>query len=90
MRETFSADHDFTNAVHTMNEEFDLSKSFELVLTELDNRIEPLLRERPRTNEGIREKVMLIYLRATIQRIIPIYFNSIRVGPAKVYESFCK
>ena len=43
MRETFSADYHFLNVFHTMNEEFDLSKSFELVLTELNNRIEPLL-----------------------------------------------
>lgn len=87
-RETLPADHDFTSSFDTMNAEFDLSKSFELVLTELDNRIEPLPGERPKTNEGLREKVMLAYLRATIQRMIPIYFNSIRVGPAKAYKSF--
>jgi hypothetical protein len=64
---TFPEDHDFRNAVDTMNAEFDLSKSFELVLTDLDDRIEPLLKERPTTEEGIREKVMLVYLRLALR-----------------------
>jgi hypothetical protein len=38
-RATFPESHDFRNAVDTMNAEFDLSKSFELVLTDLDDRI---------------------------------------------------
>lgn len=85
---TFPEDHDFRNAVDTMNAEFDLSKSFELVLTDLDDRIEPLLKERPTTAEGIREKVMLVYLRLAVKTMIPAYFNSLRSQPAELYRVF--
>jgi hypothetical protein len=87
-RATFPEGHDFRNAVDTMNAEFDLSKSFELVLTDLDDRIEPLLKERPTTPEGIREKVMLVYLRVAVKTMIPLYFNSLRSQPAELYRVF--
>ena len=87
-RETFAEGHDFRNAVNTMNTEFDLSKSFELVLTDLDDRIEPFLKQRPTTTEGIQEKVMLIYLRYAVKTMIPLYFNSLRSQPAELYRTF--
>ncbi len=71
-----------------MNEEFDLSKSFELVLTDLDNRIEPFLKNRPTTPEGIQEKVSLVYLRVALRAMIPCYFNSLRSQSAELYKSF--
>lgn len=85
---TFPDGHDFRNAVDTMNAEFDLSKSFELVLTDLDNRLEPFLKERPTTDEGMREKIMLVYLRVAVKTMIPLYFNSLRSSPAELYKAF--
>lgn len=89
-RATFPEGHDFRNAVDTMNAEFDLCKSFELVLTDLDDRIEPFLKQRPTTPEGIREKVMLVYLRAAVRAMIPLYFNSFRSQPADLYRVFAE
>jgi len=87
-RATFPKGHDFWNAVDTMNAEFDLCKSFELVLTDLDDRIAPFLKERPTTPEGIREKVMLVGLQVAVKVMIPLYFNSLRSQPAKLYGIF--
>jgi hypothetical protein len=87
-RATFMEGHDFRNAVDTMNAEFDLSKSFELVLTDLDDRIEPFLKQRPTTPEGIQEKVKLVYLRVAVETMIPLYFNSLRSQPAELYRVF--
>ena len=87
-RATFPEGHDFRNAVDTMNAEFDLCKSFELVLTDLDDRIEPFLKQRPATPEGIREKVMLVCLRVALKTMIPLYFNSLRSQPAELYRIF--
>jgi hypothetical protein len=87
-RATFPEGHHFRDAVDTMNAEFDVSKSFELVLMELDNRIEPFLKTRPATDQGLREKVMLVYLRSAIKSMIPFYFNSLRSQPADLYRIF--
>ena len=87
-RATFPEGHDFRNAADTMNAEFDLCKSFELVLTDLDDRIEPLLKERPTTPEGIWEKVMLVGLQVAVKAMIPLYFNSLRSQPAGLYRIF--
>jgi hypothetical protein len=89
-RTTFAEDHDFRDAVETMNAEFDLSRSFELVLTELDQRVEPLVRERPTTQDGMREKIKFVNLRSRVTAMIPLYFNSLRSQPAKLYEIFCE
>ena len=87
-RVTFPEGHDFRFAVDTMNAEFDLDKSFELVLTDLDDRIEPFLKIRPTSKEGIREKVMLVNLRVRVKMMIPLYFNSLRCQPAELYRIF--
>src|ERR1019366_1805028 len=67
-----------------------MRKSFELVLTDLDDRIEPFLKQRPTTPEGIQEKVMLIYLRYAVKTMIPLYFNSLRSQPAELYRTFAE
>jgi len=88
VRATFPEDHNFRDAVDTMRTEFDVSKSFELVLMDLDNRIEPLLKASPATRKTIKEKVTLVYLRAAVQSMIPFYFNSVRSQPADLYRMF--
>jgi hypothetical protein len=87
-RASFSEGHNFRDAVDTMNAEFDLSKSFELVLMDLDNRIDPFLKTRPTTPDGIREKVRLVYLREAVTTMIPWYFNSLRSQSAELYRVF--
>ena len=88
-RESVPADHDFRNTVDTLNAEFNPStKNFELVLAEFDRRIHQILKARPTTHEGIREKVMYVYLRSTIQTMIPFFFNSLRMGTAELYRIF--
>jgi hypothetical protein len=84
----FPEGHNFRTAVDTMRSEFDLSKSFELVLTDLDDRIEPFLKEKPDTRKGIEEKVRLVYLRVALRAMIPSYFNSLRSQPARLYGIF--
>ena len=79
---------DFRRAVETMNTEFDLSKSFELVLTDLDERIDLLLKEKPTAEARIREKVALLGVRTTVQMMIPYCFNSLRAQPAEIYKVF--
>jgi hypothetical protein len=87
-RAVYPEDHPFVDAIDTMNAEFDFSKSFELVLTDLDDRIEPLLRENPKTTAGLTERVMLVIARNTIPIMIRSYFDAIRLAPATLYESF--
>jgi hypothetical protein len=89
-RAAFPEGHDFRNAVDTMNAEFDLRKSFELVLTDLDDRIEPFLKQRPAAPEGIREKALLVYLRSAVTTMIPLYFNSLRSQHADLYRAFAE
>ena len=83
-RATFPEEHDFRNAVDTMNTEFNMSKSFELVLTDLDNRIGPFLSE----GQTTLEKVMLKRIRGAMKAMIPLYFNSLRSKPAELYRVF--
>jgi hypothetical protein len=87
-RATFPEGHNFRDAVDTMNAEFDLSKSFELVLMDLDNRIEPFIKARPTSPEGMQEKVKLVYLRTAVKTMIPCYFNSLRSQLAELYRIF--
>jgi hypothetical protein len=47
---------DFLHAVNVMTAEFDLNKSFELVLTDLDNRIDSILGKPRRTWDECEEK----------------------------------
>ncbi|MHB8526265.1 MAG: SIR2 family protein [Candidatus Acidiferrales bacterium] len=87
-RTTFPAGNYFRDAVDTMNAKFDVSKSFELVLTDLDGRIESSLRATPATPEDNIEKHVLIQLREAVKRMIPQYFNSLRSRPAELYDIF--
>ncbi len=89
-RANFPEDHEFQIAVDTMNAEFDPRKSFELVLSDLDKRIELLQKRRPTTQKDIELKVTLIYLRSTIKAMIPLYFNSLRSQPADYYRAFAE
>lgn len=83
-RATFPEHHEFRYRVDTMNAEFDLSKSFELVLTDLDDRIEALLQEAPTPPE----KFEFVHLRVALKAMIPLYFNSLRSQPAELYRVF--
>jgi hypothetical protein len=87
-RAVYPEDHPFVDAIDTMNAEFEFSKSFELVLTDLDELIESLLRESQKTKAAMTEKVMLVTARSTIPRMIRSYFDAIRVAPATLYEIF--
>lgn len=85
---TFREGHDLRVAVDTMKAEFDLSRPFELVLTDLDTRIEPFLRTRPTPRELMWEKVKLVTLRHAVRSMIPLYFDSLRSQPAELYRVF--
>ncbi|MFZ0739184.1 MAG: hypothetical protein WBL70_18295 [Candidatus Acidiferrales bacterium] len=85
---TCSEGHNFRSAVDTMNAEFDVSKSFELVLTDLDNRIQRLLNARPTTTEAKFEKFKFVYLPDILKSIIRFYFDSLRSEPAELYRVF--
>jgi hypothetical protein len=77
--------HDFRTYVRQMNEAFDLSRPFELVLTDLDDRID-LLTKKGGVSE---EKVYLVYMRSGIATMLRCFFDSIRSHPAEVYRVFC-
>ncbi len=85
---TFPEGHDLRVAVDTMKAEFDLARPFELVLTDLDSRIEPFLRTRPTPREDMWEKVKLVTLRHAMRSMIPLYFNSVRSQAAELYRVF--
>jgi hypothetical protein len=87
-RAAFPEGHYFRIAVDTMNAEFDLTKSFELVLTDLDKRIEAFLKEEPRTRESISQKAILGQLRFAVTDMIRFYFASLRSQPAELYRIF--
>src|ERR1035437_2741729 len=87
-RATFPEGHKFRDAVDMMNAEFDLRKSFELVLTDLDGRIESFPKEKPTGPEGKLERAILIQLRASVNAMIPACFNSLRSQPAELYGIF--
>src|ERR1039457_551422 len=62
---------DFLHAVNVMTAEFDLNKSFELVLTDLDNRIDSILGKPRRTWDECEEKAKLVdILRPTVKAMI--------------------
>jgi hypothetical protein len=80
---------DFLHAVNVMTAEFDLNKSFELVLTDLDNRIDSILGKPRRTWDECEEKAKLVdILRPTVKAMIPAYFDSLRFKPAEWYRRF--
>jgi hypothetical protein len=97
-RATFDESHNFRAAVEQMNAEFDLSKSFELVLTDLDNRIEPLCSKRQAssaadfvnstTPESLKEWIGLVHLKAMVRDMIPRFFNSLSSHAAESYMRF--
>jgi len=87
-RATFPEGHSFRDAVDTMNAEFNLSKPFELVLTDLEKRLGPLLKARLTKSADIAEKHRLLNLRDGVKSLIHFYFDSLRSWPAQLYEIF--
>jgi hypothetical protein len=87
-RATYPAEHMFCSVVDEMNTRFDLSKSFELVLTDLDNRINILLNTTPIAPDDNFQKHLLLQLRNNMASMIPSYFNSLRSQPASLYDIF--
>jgi hypothetical protein len=88
-RGTFAEQHAFREAVETMNAEFDLSKSLELVLTDLDSRIDSILAKPRRTREECDAKAKFVdILRPAVKAMIPAYFDSLRQTPAELYRLF--
>lgn len=71
-----------------MNARFHVSKSFELVLTDLDNRVEVLSKANPRTQQDNLEKQTLLQLQRHVMSMIPCYFNSLRSQTAELYDIF--
>ena len=88
MRENYKSDHIFSGAVDEMNAKFDASKPFELVLTDLGNRIEVLSKANPTIPKNNFEKHLLLQVRRAIASMIPCYFNSLRSQPAELYDTF--
>lgn len=88
VRANFSEPSYLRSAVDTMNAEFDVSKSFELTLTDLDNRIEQLSRSESLAPDSIREKVLLVYLRDAVKSMIRLYFDAVRSQSADIYRTF--
>lgn len=88
VRVTYPANHMFRSVVDEINTRFDLSKSFELVLTDLDNRITRLLKTAPIAPDDNLQKHLLLHLRNQIASMIPSYFNSLRSQPADLYDIF--
>jgi hypothetical protein len=77
-----STDQDCGSIVDQINEYFDSSKPFELILSDLDDRIEG-------TSDRF-ERVILSTLRGQLQLLICRYFDSIRTGPAELYRLFAQ
>lgn len=69
-----------------MNAEFDLTKPFELVLTDLDDRIESL-RSAVET-ERLIQKHVLTQTRDLVAEMICSYFDTVRSAPAELYRVF--
>ena len=89
VRTTPTADDLFLYAVNVMTAEFDLTKSFELVLTDLDNRIDSILGKPRRTWEECEEKAKFVdIVQPRVKAMIPVYFDSLRSKPAKLYRLF--
>ncbi|MGB6875302.1 MAG: hypothetical protein WBD87_04650 [Candidatus Acidiferrales bacterium] len=86
-RTTSSEDSIFRAAADMLTAKFDVSKSFELVLTDLDNRIKSLTAS-PTGSKDNFEKHLLMQLREAVKGMIPRYFNSLRSEPAEIYRIF--
>jgi hypothetical protein len=85
-RLTFGAESLFNNAIEIINARFDRSKPFELVLTDLDSRIDSL--KGAIESECIQEKHSLILSRDALMEMIRQYFGSLRSQPAEIYRTF--
>lgn len=83
---TFAEGSWFRGAVDLIGAKFDLAKAFELVLTDLDDRIESL--KSVTDAEGMLEKRSLVLSRDALMEMIPAYFNSLRSQPAELYRIF--
>lgn len=81
-------DHMFRSVVDNMNASFDMSNSFELVLTDLENRIRSFAGSKSLSQAESYERHIFVQLREAIKSMIPLFFNFLRCGPAKLYEYF--
>jgi hypothetical protein len=80
----------FVTALQEINARFDFSRSFELALSDFDDRIEQLSKPESISSRDLKEKLSLQGLRHTLTCIILRYFDSLRSHPAEVYETFAK
>jgi hypothetical protein len=71
-----------------MNARFDVSQPFELVLTDLQERIEALVRKSDISDSERIEKHILLQLPRTAEYMVCCYFNAIRFQPAELYDKF--
>lgn len=85
-RNNFSNNHLFRDVVEALNERFDTSKSFELVLTDLDMRIKGL--SNAEKDKDPLEKHILLQVQRSIATMIPSYFDSLRGHQAELYDIF--
>jgi hypothetical protein len=77
----------FRGVVEEMKARFDVSRPFELVLTDLDDRIAVLIGRAHSDREKL-EKFTLLEMRRTLGYMICCYFNAVRSQPARLYERF--
>jgi hypothetical protein len=82
---------DFLWAVDLFSDEFAQSKSFELALTDLDERIDRILSKKRETREECADKATYVdCLRPRLMEIIPTYFDSLRSHSAEYYRAFAE
>ncbi|MGB9431839.1 MAG: hypothetical protein WBQ89_06320 [Candidatus Acidiferrum sp.] len=84
----FSESHLVRDVVEFMDSAFDLSKSFELLLTDLDDRIERLHATASPTDDERMMKALLVSLRNGLTQMLLSYFDAIRSQPAELYNTF--
>ena len=74
-----------SHAVNSMTFEFDLTKSFELTLTDSDNRIDSIFGGPRTTSKECEEKAEFVdILRPAIKAMFPEFFDSLRSESAKL------
>jgi hypothetical protein len=78
----------FQDVVAQMNAQFDVSQPFESVLTDLQQRIEILVRKASISEAENFEKHNLLQLSRAAEYMVCCYFNAIRTQPAELYEKF--
>jgi hypothetical protein len=85
----FKSSLSYHETVSVLDKEFDFTKSVELALTELDQRIETLSKAETGTPEDY-GKYYFSNARAATKQILRFFFDSIRNGPAALYERFAQ